>query len=129
MRQLCDACSGHRLDTAVDSPKYRCLRAGGLEEHMIPHLYVLYNWMQSGALQHGGLNGAERKMDKVSSNFTSAAPLIADCVDTRISHSSHSDPIYHYSDLCHFYFKSNIDNKYSVTQIHADLDLLPAYVN
>lgn len=41
VRQLRDACSGRGADTAVDSHKRRCLRAGGSVEPMFPHLLVV----------------------------------------------------------------------------------------
>lgn len=40
MRQPCDACFGRGADTAVDSHKRRCPRAGGLEEPTSPHLLL-----------------------------------------------------------------------------------------
>lgn len=42
--------------------------------------FTLHNWMQHGALQHGGLDDTGRKMDEVISTFTSAALLHADFV-------------------------------------------------
>lgn len=105
VRQLCDACFGRGADTALDSHKRRCPRAGGLEEPLIPHLFTLHNWMQRGALQQGGLDGTGRKMDEVSSTFTSAALLHADFVLIQEYHTySPSAPTYCNSELSHFYW-------------------------
>lgn len=122
MRQLCDACFGRGADTAVDSHKRRCPRAGGLEEPTFPHPFTRHNWMQCGALRHGGLDGTGRKMDEVSSTFTSAAPLNADCVDTGISHSSHSAHTYYNSELTHLYRTPNMEGN---IQRHKFMPLLP----
>ncbi len=103
MRQPCDACFGRGADTALDSHKRRCPRAGGLEEPLIPHLFTLHNWMQRGALQHGGLDGTGRKMDEVSSTFTSAALLHADFVLIQEYHTVRPPlPRYCNSELSHF---------------------------
>lgn len=45
--------------------------------------------MQRGALQHGGLDGTGRKMDEVSSTFTSAALVHADFVLIQEYHTVH----------------------------------------
>lgn len=71
---------GRGADTALDSHKRRCPRAGGLEEPLIPHLLLCTIGCSVAALQHGGLDGTGRKMDEVSSTFTSAALLHADFV-------------------------------------------------
>lgn len=80
---------GRRADTAVDSPKHRWTRAGGLEEPLDSTPFTLHNWMQRGALQHRGLDGTGRKMDEVSNTFTTAALLHADVVSKREYHTAH----------------------------------------
>lgn len=132
MRQLCDACFGRGADTAVDSHKRRCPRAGGLEEPTFPHPFTRHNWMQCGALRHGGLDGTGRKMDEVSSTFTSAAPLNADSVLIQEYHTVHTL-------LTHTIIQSSLisTERQIWRAIFSDtnscrffhLDLLPAYVN
>lgn len=83
----------------------------GLEEPLILKPLTLYNWMQCGALWCGGLDGTGRKMDEVSSTFTSAALLRADFVLIQgISYSSPAAPTRCNAELSHFYSKPNIDD-------------------
>lgn len=71
---------GRGADTALDSHKRRCPRAGGPAGALDSTSFAVHNWMRGGAMQHGGLDGTGRKMDEVSSTFTSAALLHADFV-------------------------------------------------
>lgn len=88
--------------------------------------------MQCGALRHGGLDGTGRKMDEVSSTFTSAAPLNADSVLIQEYHTVHTL-------LTHTIIQSSVisTERQIWRAIFSDtnscrffhLDLLPAYVN
>lgn len=68
--------------TAVDSHKHRWSRAGGQQGALYSTLFTLHNWMWSGVLQHSGLRGTGRKMDEVSSTFTSADFVLIQEYDT-----------------------------------------------
>ena len=68
--------------TAVDCHKHRWRRAGGLLGALDSTPFTLHNWMWSGALRHSGLDGTGRKMDEVSSTFTSADFVLIQEYDT-----------------------------------------------
>lgn len=83
VRQLHDPCSFRGADTAVDSHKRRCPRAGGPEEPMFSTPLTPRNWTRCGALRHSGLDGTAKKNGRGQQHFhTGSTSECWLCVDT-----------------------------------------------